>query len=134
MELMEKIKHPIIYISLPMGGQEATVRKRYDNAVNELKETYENIPITITGPCNMDNFDDNGIITPRDHDWAWYMGEDAKDLLRSDVIFLTKGWENSTGCRVEKAMADAMAMTVVYAKDALSKEDADFLYKENAEA
>lgn len=119
MELMEKIKHPIIYISLPMGGHEDTVRKRYDDAVSELKEIYSKIPIEITGPCNMDNFDHNGIITPRDHDWAWYMGEDAKDLLRSDIIFLTKGWQNSKGCVVEKAMAEAMKMPVIYSKHAI---------------
>lgn len=109
----------IIYISLPMGGQETTVRKRYDNAVKELKEAYKNIPIIITGPCNIDNFDENGIITPRNHDWAWYMGEDAKDLLRSNSIFLTKGWEKSKGCKVEKAMAEACGMSVIYSKDSL---------------
>lgn len=43
-----------IYISLPMGGHEDTVRERYDDAVSEITKRYSNstFVLNITGPVN----------------------------------------------------------------------------------
>lgn len=105
-----------IYISLPIGGQENTVRFRFDNAVEEVKNQFGDVEII--SPVNIDKFDYNGLTTPRDHDWAWYMGQDLERLLRCDFIFMCKGYLNSPGCRVELAVARERDIKVVYADDA----------------
>lgn len=45
------------------------------------------------------------------------MAKDVEDLLRSDAIYLTKGWSKSKGCRVEKAISIEMGKEIIYAED-----------------
>ena len=52
-----------------------------------------------------------------DRDWCYYMAKDVEDLLRSDAIYLTKGWSKSKGCRVEKAISIEMGKEIIYAED-----------------
>lgn len=111
-----------IYISLPLGGHEETARKRYDDAVEWVKKNYPNAEIY--GPTNMDEFEpDVGLAAEREHDWAWYMGEDMKILLRCTHIVMTRGWSWSPGCRVERAAAIANKIIVDQVPDANKKLD-----------
>ena len=105
-----------IYVSLPMGGHEKTVRHRYDKAALEianLNESYE-----LAAPFNINEFDENGIKQDREHDWAYYMGRDIETLLRCDAIYVTRGFKNSPGCRVELAVAIERDMHIILAPDA----------------
>lgn len=109
-----------IYISLPIGGFEKTVRSRYENAKSIiLKHMPDAI---ISGPLNIEDFDDDGYHCPsenlneigRDHPWEWYIGEDIKELLTCDAIYMTRGWKYSRGCKVEYAVAEAEGMRKMY--------------------
>ena len=108
-KLVEKMK---IYISLPIKIDEKTVSKRYKEALDYVKKNlpdYEPI-----GPVNINSFDDNGIKTKREHDYAWYMGEDVKILLRCDAILMCDGWEKSEGCHCEYEVAKVYKKLIFY--------------------
>lgn len=102
-----------IYISLPIAIDEATVKERYQEAIdyinNDLREQFE-----IHGPINIEDFSDNGIVKERDYDYAWYMGEDIKELLRCDAIFMGRGWYKSLGCRCEHETAKVYDKQIIY--------------------
>lgn len=104
-----------IYISLPMSGQEDTIWKRYVKAELELKNKFGD-SIEIKGPCNIRDFKEPENFE-YDRDWCYYMAKDVEDLLRSDAIYLTKGWSKSKGCRVEKAISIEMGKEIIYAED-----------------
>lgn len=106
----------MIYISLPIGGHETTVKDRYNKAINDLKELGFNNN-EIIGPININDFDNTGLTKERDHDWAWYMGKDVEILLRCDKIYMTQGFNDSPGCRVELAIAKAQQMNILFAKN-----------------
>lgn len=112
-----------IYISLPIGGYEKSVRARYERAKEEiLRDCPDAI---ISGPLNINDFDDEGYHCPtenlneigRDHPWEWYIGEDVKELLTCDAIYMTRGWNWSRGCKIELAIAEADDMQRMYADD-----------------
>ena len=108
-----------VYISLPMRGQETTVRDRYEEAVKIIHNKYPEA--IISGAQNINQFDENGYngddsINGREKPWEWYIGEDVKELLTCNSIFLCDGWENSDGCCVEYAVAVARKMLIMYKK------------------
>lgn len=104
-----------IYISLPMSGQEDTILERYTKAEFELKNKFGD-DIEIKGPYNVIDFKEPDKFE-YDRDWCYYMAKDVEDLLRSDAIYLTKGWSKSKGCRVEKAISAEMEKEIIYAED-----------------
>ena len=111
-----------IYISLPMAYHQKTVRKRYDKAVEEIKKKFPDA--MIYGPTNINDFDDNGLDpTVPTHTWSWHLGEDIKDLLECNYIYLCKGYNDSKGCQVEHAVAKAMKLNIVFGPDANQKLD-----------
>lgn len=106
-----------IYISLPMAGAQKTVKKRYGQAVEEVRKTWGDCEIY--GPTNILDFDDDGLYPNAPvHSWAWHLGEDIKDLLECDAIYLTRGWSASKGCRTELAVAKANLIEVFKSNDA----------------
>lgn len=110
------------YVSLPMAYHQKTVRKRYDKAVEEIRKEYPDA--LIYGPTNIDDFDENGLDPNAPiHSWSWHLGEDIKDLLECDYIYLCKGYNDSKGCQVEHNIAKAMRMVIWYASDADQKLD-----------
>lgn len=46
--------------------------------------------------------------------YADYMRADVKLLLKSSMIVMLRGWENSKGARLEYELAEAMGMEVIY--------------------
>lgn len=102
-----------VYISLPMAGFEDTIRKRWDAAVNKVKEIFYDCDITIVGPSNIDDFDYNGAKVPHDKKWSYYISKDVEPLLDSTHIFLCKGWEKSKGCKLESVIANEMKLKVM---------------------
>lgn len=107
-----------IYISLPMTGYTKTVNKRYYNAYEELIKKYGK-DITIVGPTNVDEFDENGLNPEAPiHSWSWHMGEDVKVLLECDAIYMCRGWFASEGCRIELAVARMKGIEVVKQENA----------------
>ena len=104
-----------IYISLPMSGQEDTIWERYVKAELELKNKFGD-SIEIKGQCNIRDFKEPENFK-YDRDWCYYMDKDVEDMLRSDAIYLKKGWSKSKCCRVEKAISIEMGKEIIYAED-----------------
>ena len=103
-----------IYISLPIKSYEKSVRARYDKAAEEIKSKYPDAEIC--GPTNINDFSDNGLDPNAPvHDWSWHLGEDIKDLLNCDMIYLCRGWKYSKGCLTERAVAIENDIEVVTA-------------------
>ncbi len=102
-----------IYISLPIAIDEDTVAERYEEAVKYIN-TYFKDQYIIQGPVNINDFTEQGIMKEREHDYAWYMGEDIRELLRCDAIFMGKGWHKSLGCRCELATAKIYGKDIIY--------------------
>jgi hypothetical protein len=48
--------------------------------------------------------------------WSWeaHMRVDLAALLTADVIVLLPGWDTSRGAQLEKTVADALGLSVVY--------------------
>lgn len=106
-----------VYISLPMAGALSTVKKRYELACEDAKNKYKDVEII--SPHNIDEFSDNGINPDAEqHTWAWHLGEDVKQLLECDAIYLCQGWSDSKGCRVELAVAKSQNMLILKNKNA----------------
>jgi hypothetical protein len=103
-----------IYISLPIGGHEDTVKKRYEEALEFIKNQRPDEEYEVVGPINIDDFDDNGLKVERDKDWAWYMGQDLEQLLRCDAILMCNDWQESDGCRVEFAVANERHLELMF--------------------
>ena len=103
-----------IYISLPIKIDELTVSKRYKEALDYISSHNIIKNYEVVGPINIHEFNEHGIKSKRNHDYAWYMGEDIKELLRADAIFMSKGWEKSEGCRCELATAKIYNKEVFY--------------------
>ena len=106
-----------VYISLPMSGFEDTIRKRWDDAVNKVKEIFYDCNVTIVGPTNIDDFDYNGAKVPHNRKWSYYISKDVEPLLDSTHIFLCKGWEKSKGCKLESVIANEMKLKVMLESD-----------------
>lgn len=103
------MKKDRVYISLPMGGHEDTVKERYDKACETLKKIYNdnfpNVKLEIVAPGNIDDFTEDGYIGEERKPWEYYIGEDVKILLTCNGIYMTEGWKTSKGCKVELAVA-----------------------------
>lgn len=112
-------KNVKVYISLPITGCEDTVRQRYEEAVKNVKEMYNvyGRDIDIVSPVDIDVIDIDDINFDSTKDWAYWMGRDLETLLRCDTIYMSEGWENSKGCRVEKACAEASGLLVIKYND-----------------
>ena len=46
--------------------------------------------------------------------WEYYMRRDLTEMLKCDVIYLLKGWDKSKGALLEKHVAEALGMAVIY--------------------
>lgn len=102
-----------IYISLPIMGYETTVRKRYDEAREILKKKYEE-DIMFYGPTNIDDFSNEGLDPNAPvHTWEWHLGEDIKDLLKCDAIYMCDEWSKSRGCCLEYAVAQCEGIIIL---------------------
>ena len=76
-----------IYISIPIAGHDPEEQRAKAERFNE-KERY-----------------------------AYLMGFDIADLLRSDAAYFSRGWEQSKGCRLEHAAAEIYGLKIYYALD-----------------
>lgn len=94
------------YISLPISGQDTyEIRRNLRLGRNYLHaKAYT-------------------IVTPYDASpnanasYAEHMGKDIQALLECDVVLMMPGWEDSRGCRCEKATAEIYGKEIIYYAD-----------------
>ena len=106
-----------VYISLPIAIAEDSVQKRYFQSICEIGCHSELKSYEIVGPVNIQEFGPNGIETPRDHEYGWYIGQDIERLLGCDAIYMSHGWVTSKGCNAELEIAKIYGIPVYYADD-----------------
>lgn len=115
-----------VYIAGPMTGY------KYFNfpAFDEWKDTLLCRGYNVISPADLDRevgFD--AMKLPEDSDWTKWgdaLGEfdldacierDVEAVKKCDIIFMLKGWENSTGAKAEKALAEWMGKEVRYEEE-----------------
>lgn len=100
-----------IYISIPITGldQKAQQAKaaKFAEAIKGLGHDPVNPFDTPAAPSNLN----------KREAYAYYMGEDIKALLLCDAVYFARGWENSTGCRIERAVAAEAGIADYYSLD-----------------
>lgn len=99
-----------IFISIPMTGIENSVIKRFKEVESFIKNNSTLSQYEIVTPYKMfDVFDEHGLKEGYSNDLettAFCMGKDVELVIGCDAIFSCSGWENSKGCRVERATAE----------------------------
>lgn len=95
-----------VYISIPITGLDYETQQakadKYAQYIYEMGHDYFN-PFSVPAPATAEP--DTKEAT------AYYMGEDVRELLKCDAVYMAKGWENSKGCKVEKFIATNLFTT-----------------------
>jgi len=101
-----------VYISGPITTNPEGWRECFDQAYAYLKsEGYA----VVHNPREIgDSLDATFQALGKRPKYGDYMRADLRMLLRCDVIYMLKGWEDSAGARVELSVAQAVGMEVMY--------------------
>lgn len=104
-----------IYISLPITGFNLDERTAYAKSIADKIKQQGHEPVSPLHdvPTCPDN------ITDEKERYAYYMGEDIKQLIMCDAILLCKGWQHSRGCNIERKVAFQMGMKTLKSIDEL---------------
>lgn len=106
-----------VYISLPMAGQEDTIWERYQDSILKVKQIKGYEFCEIVPPIDITDFmPDNNKITNvnNKYTYGYYLGKDIEVLCECSDIYMSKNWENSKGCKIEKYVAETLGINVLY--------------------
>ena len=94
----------IAYLSGPMTGLPDQNYPAFEAAAERLRSQ----GVKVISP--------HEIVPPGAGPWSWeaHMRVDLAALLTADVIVMLPGWETARGARLEKTVAEAIAMPVDY--------------------
>lgn len=101
---VEKQEYQVkVYISGPISGGDIRKRKKmFDEAAGKLrKQGFQ--PVSPFA---------NGL--PADASYGDHMRADLKMMLDCDAIYMLRGWSSSRGAVIEKKVAAACGMTILY--------------------
>lgn len=84
-----------VYVSLPISG-----RRKEDAAAhaNHVKAALSRAGYTVVTP-----FD---IVHEKGAEYADFIGADITVMLKQDIVIFCRGWEDSFGCQMERAVAE----------------------------
>lgn len=100
-----------IYISIPITGHnENAQRKKAEEIQNIFGRDRSLNPFELSELLET-TFQQCGLGDPSYKD---YLLNDISCLKHCDAIFLCEGWEESPGCRAEKAFAEAIGLKIMY--------------------
>jgi len=109
-----------IYIAGPMRGIALYNFPAFDAAAEKLRDNGH----TVISPAELDiniGFDPSDL--PPDFDWGTVpdhfdleecLMRDVEAVCHADAIYLLTGWEDSSGARMEKAVAEFLGLKVIY--------------------
>jgi hypothetical protein len=83
------------------------------NAFNAAENAVRDLGYTPVNPMRENGLDGDG----NEHPWVEYMKRDIPHLLRCDGIYLLANWESSKGANLEKQIAEALGMEVIFAQE-----------------
>lgn len=97
-----------IYISIPISGHPIEQQKAKAREIAEKLKELGHEPV-------------NPLDTPEapkglseKEQYAYYMGEDMKQLLTCDAVYLCKHWNESRGCQTEESAARIYGIKIFY--------------------
>ena len=106
-----------VFISQPMKGlSDEEILIANVKAIEEIKNKYQffernnELEIISTFYVNEDE------IIPENPNRLWWLGRALQMLSYCDKIYMCKGWENSSGCRVERLAAVEYNIEIDYQK------------------
>ena len=102
-----------IYISLPIAGHEDTYEQRLDEAIEYVKEKYQDVYI-ITPKEIAERLEDYQPMKPKYKD---YLLADMEAIAHCDAILMCHNWFKSNGCFAERAFAGAIGLTILYQRN-----------------
>lgn len=100
-----------IYISIPISGHDPEEqRAKAERFAKDIDAIYHDPinPFDVSAPPEWLNDKEK---------YAYYMGEDIKELLLCDAVYFSRGWEQSKGCRLEHAAAEIYGLKIFYELD-----------------
>lgn len=100
-----------VYISIPITGLD--YEKQKAKAERFAKWLYE-IGHEPVNPFQVPAPSEN---LCKSEETAYYMGKDITELLNCHAVYMSKGWENSKGCKVEKFTAETYGIPVYFRLD-----------------
>lgn len=103
-----------VYISGPITGVKDW-KEKFDKAYRDLKELGF---MCVHNPREIaDGVNTVFAVSRREPEYRDYMKADLKMLLNCDVIYMLKGWEKSSGAVLERQIAQALKMEIMYEDD-----------------
>lgn len=100
-----------IYISIPITGHDLQEQaKKAGNIANGIRAIGHEPVSPFDTPAAPSHYN-------RQEQYAYYLGRDIERLLLCDGAYFAKGWEDSKGCRIEGAVAQAAGIPVFFKID-----------------
>lgn len=99
------------FISGPMTGYEDFNYPAFHEAGEKLSKAgieFDSPAHMCTGQYTYPPLEDNEM------PWDYYMRKSIRKLLQCDAILMLPGWEDSRGAQLEKHIAEALGMVVLY--------------------
>ena len=97
----QKVTNMKIYISGPMTGYKEKNFPAFFEAEKKLNSNW-----SVVNPAGLDH--------TKDKEWHEFMRTDIKALMDCDAIYMLNGWRESKGACIERYMAMALDMIVIY--------------------
>lgn len=90
-----------IYLSAPITGRD---RQERENYFTEVEEWAKSNGLAVFNPLH------NGLAA--DAPYTMHMKKDITELLKCDMAFFGRGWQQSKGCATEYAVASAIGLQI----------------------
>ena len=90
-----------IYLSAPITGRDRQERERY---FAELEDWSKSNGWAVFNPLK------NGL--PEDAPYTLHMRKDIAELMKCDMAFFGRGWQQSRGCCTEYGVASAIGLQI----------------------
>ncbi len=101
-----------VYVSGPISGHDREERRRAFAVGARLIESFGMVAVN-----PLDEQPSNGHHPESVEYWREAMKLDIKRLVDCECILMLEGWERSRGARLEKEIANALGMIVVFEED-----------------
>jgi hypothetical protein len=96
----------LAYISGPITGRP---EKIYVPAFAKAKEKLKQAGYEPVNPLELPHL--------HDKTWSSYIGEDIKELLECNAIYMLPDWKESKGARIEHAIACELGLEIIYSTE-----------------
>lgn len=100
-----------IYISIPITGRDEDMQRKKAEEIQDIFGREKALTPFELSDLLDSKFERFGLGKPS---YADYLVNDISCLKHCDAILMCEGWEESPGCRAEKAFAEAIGLKIMY--------------------